>query len=185
VIPPLWQLGLFFFQTGALTFGGGITVLAFLQEQVVNQLHWLTPREFLDGLALGQLTPGPILMLAAYVGYKTSGIAGAAVSAVAIFLPAFVVMLSLMPVLSRFKHLLWIKAAMKGISAAVIGCLAVALAQLLPHAAPDIFALVLFVSAAGALLLWRLGPLPPLLAGGVLGVIGRSRPLQRLKELTY
>lgn len=183
--PPLWQLGLFFFQTGALTFGGGITVLAFLQEQVVNQLHWLTPREFLDGLALGQLTPGPILMLAAYVGYKTSGIAGAAVSAVAIFLPAFVVMLSLMPVLSRFKHLLWIKAAMKGISAAVIGCLAVALAQLLPHAAPDIFALVLFVSAAGALLLWRLGPLPPLLAGGVLGVIGRSRPLQRLKELTY
>lgn len=185
VPPALWQLALFFFQTGALTFGGGITVLAFVQEQVVNQLQWLTPREFLDGLALGQLTPGPILMLAAYVGYKTSGIAGAAVSAAAIFLPAFVLMLSLMPVLSRFKHLMWIKAAMRGVSAAVIGCLAVTLTQLLPHAAPDAFALVLFAATAGALLLWRLGPLPLVLAGGVLGIIARWKPLQRLKELTY
>ena len=62
-------------------------MLAFVQDQLVNQLHWLTPREFLDGLALGQLTPGPVLMLAAYVGYKLCGIAGAAVGAFSIFLP--------------------------------------------------------------------------------------------------
>jgi chromate transporter len=56
-------LALYFVKVGAFTFGGGITVLAFMQDQVVNQFHWLTAQEFLDGLALGQLTPGPVLML--------------------------------------------------------------------------------------------------------------------------
>ena len=91
--PTLWDIGAFFFTVGAFTFGGGITMLAFVQEQVVNQLHWLTPQEFLDGLALGQLTPGPILMLAAYVGYKLCGIAGAIVGGLAIFLSSFILML--------------------------------------------------------------------------------------------
>ena len=63
----LTDLAAFFFKVGAFTFGGGLTMIAFIQEQVVNQLHWLTPQEFIDGLALGQLTPGPILMVAAYV----------------------------------------------------------------------------------------------------------------------
>ena len=67
--PSLWEMGLFFLKVGAFTFGGGLTILAFIQEQVVNQLHWLTPQQFLDGLALGQLTSGPTLILAAFVGY--------------------------------------------------------------------------------------------------------------------
>jgi chromate transporter len=60
-------------------------MIAFIQDQVVHQLHWLTPQEFIDGLALSQCTPGPILMVAAYVGYKVLGIAGAVVGAAAIF----------------------------------------------------------------------------------------------------
>jgi chromate transporter len=95
--PSMWELGLFFFKIGAFTFGGGLSMLAFIQEQVVNQLGWLTPREFVDGLALGQLTPGPILMLAAFIGFKLSGVAGAAVAASAIFLPSFLMILSIMP----------------------------------------------------------------------------------------
>src|SRR5688572_2724520 len=91
--PGMWDIAAFFFKVGALTFGGGLTVLAFVQGQVVNQLQWLTPQEFLDGLALGQLTPGPILMLAAYVGYKLQGFAGAIAASAAIFLPAFILML--------------------------------------------------------------------------------------------
>src|SRR4029077_15140653 len=85
----LWDIGAFFFKIGAFTFGGGLTMLAFVQDQVVNQMNWLTPQEFLDGLALGQLTPGPILMLAAYVGYKVAGLAGAAIGGISIFLPSF------------------------------------------------------------------------------------------------
>ena len=181
--PGLWEIGSFFFTIGAFTFGGGITMLAFVQEQIVNQLHWLTPQEFLDGLALGQLTPGPILMLAAYVGYKLAGIAGAVVGGSAIFLPSFLMMLSVLPVLARISHLLWIKAAMKGISAAVIGALAAALLQMAPHAAPDGFTALLVILTIGAMLWWRAGPVPLMLGGGYIGATSRLNPLQRLKDL--
>ena len=153
-----------------------MAILAFVQEHVVNQMHWLTPREFLDGLALGQLTPGPTLMIAAYVGYKVAGLSGSLVSALCIFAPAFFLLLPLLPFLERFEHLLWIKAAMRGINPAVIGCLVVTLAQLLPHAAPDTFALVLLVLAALALVLWRIAPLPLILGAGLLGVAVQFRP---------
>ncbi len=169
--PDGWDLGLFFFKVGSLTFGGGITMLAFIQEQVVAQMHWLTPREFLDGLALGQLTPGPILIVAAYVGYKVAGVAGAAISGGAIFLPSFILMLSVLPVLERFQHLLWIKAAMRGVSAAVIGIITVSLLQMAPYAAPDLFASAVLIVAV-AMLMWRqAGPLPLMLGGAAIGAV--------------
>src|SRR5688572_27708980 len=89
----LFDIGAFFLTVGALSFGGGLTLIAFIQDQVVNQHQWLTQREFIDGLALGQLTPGPVLMVSAYVGYKLAGFTGAAVAATAIFLPAFILMM--------------------------------------------------------------------------------------------
>ena len=180
----VWDIGWFFFKVGAFTFGGGITMLAFVQEQVVNQLHWLTPQEFVDGLALGQLTPGPILMLAAYVGYKLLGVTGALVGGLAVFLPSFILMLSLLPVLARFKDMRWIKAVMRGISAAVIGALAVSLWQMAPHAAPDAFTVFLLIVTVAVSLWWRVGPLSLMLGGGFIGATSRLNPLQRLKELT-
>lgn len=178
--PDLIDLALFFLKVGAVTFGGGITVLAFVQEQVVNQLQWLSAQEFLDGLALGQLTPGPLLMLAAYIGFKTAGLIGGVVSACAIFLPAFVLMLCLLPVLHRFKDVGWLKAAMKGTMPAVIGILAVSLIKLIPHAAPDAYTRVLLVLAVAAMTLWRLAPLSVILSGATVGVAARMWPLQRL-----
>jgi chromate transporter len=168
--PSVLQLAGIFLKIGALTFGGGLAMIALVQEQVVNQMHWLTSREFLDGLALGQLTPGPTLMIAAYVGYKVAGISGAAVSALAMFLPAFVMMLCLLPVLERFRHLLWIKPAMGGVSAAVIGCLIVTLLQLLPHAAPDTPSRVALFTVALVLCRWRLPPLPIIVAAALIGI---------------
>jgi chromate transporter len=107
------DLAAFFFKIGALSFGGGLSMLTFMQEQVVTQLTWLTPQEFVDGLALGQLTPGPVLMLAAFVGFKLMGVKGAAVAAVAIFLPSFLMMLSVLPLLKKLGDLQWLKAFMR------------------------------------------------------------------------
>src|SRR5437773_130433 len=101
--PTLGHLAAYFFKVGALTVGGGLTMIAFMQQQVVEELHWLSAREFVEGLALGQLTPGPILMLAAFVGYKVAGVGGAAVAAAAAFVPSFVLMLALLPVLDRVR----------------------------------------------------------------------------------
>ena len=169
--PGLFDIGSFFLMVGAFSFGGGLTLIAFIQEQVVNQYQWLTHREFIDGLALGQFTPGPILMVSAYVGYKLAGIAGAAVSAAAIFLPAFILMLSILPAFERTRRLLWTKAAMKGIGPAVIGVLAVSLFQMTPHALPDPLAIGIFVGTVAAMLVWRVGAIKLMVLGALLGVL--------------
>jgi chromate transporter len=167
----LWDVGVFFLKVGAVTFGGGLSILAFVQDQVVNQFHWITSSEFLDGLTIGQFTPGPIIMVAAYVGFKVAGVAGAAVAAIAIFLPSFVLMLSIVPVLERVRRLAWIKAALRGISPAVIGTIGVTLVQLAPHAAPDVFTAAVLALTVLAFLAWHLSVFPTLLGGSVLGIV--------------
>src|SRR5207245_5177979 len=142
----LTEVSAFLLKVGTFTFGGGLTMIAFIQEQVVTQFHWLTPQEFIDGLALGQFTPGPILMVAAYVGYKVGGIAGAAGGAAAAFLRSFVMMLSVLPVLDHVRKLVWTKAAMRGIGPAVIGVLGVSLVRMAPHALPDVLAAVTLIA---------------------------------------
>lgn len=173
--PGLWDLGVFFLKVGAFTFGGGLVILAFVQDQVVNQLHWLSPQEFLDGLALGQLTPGPIVMLAAFVGYRVAGVWGSVVSGVAIFLPSFLLVLSVVPVLDRVRRIGWMSAALKGISPAVIGMIAVALLEMAPHAVPDVVTAFVTLATVLAMLAWRLGPLPLMAAGGAVGAVLRAR----------
>ena len=174
--PRLFDLGSFFFMVGTFSFGGGLTLVAFIHEQVVNQYQWLTHREFIAGLALGQLTPGPILMVAAYVGYKVQGLVGALVATIAIFLPAFVLMLTVLPVFERVRTLLWTKAAMKGIGPAVMGVLAVSLLQMAPHALPDGVAMAIFVAAVGAMLAWRVDAVKAMIVGALAGVV-RDRVL--------
>jgi chromate transporter len=149
-------------------------MIAFIEDQVVRQFHWLTPQEFIEGLALGQFTPGPILVVAAYIGYKVAGLLGAAVGATAVFLPSFILMLAALPVFDRIRTLAWTKAAMRGIGPAVIGVLAVSLLQLAPHAVPDLFAFATLVATVAALVIWRIGTLTLMLAGSVLG-IARNR----------
>jgi len=167
----LTEIGTYFFKVGAFTIGGGLTMIAFIQDQVVRQFGWLTPREFIDGLALGQLTPGPVLMIAAYVGYKLAGIAGAAVAAMAAFLPSFIIMLAVLPALDRIRKLAWVKAVMKGMAPAVIGVLAVSLVRLAPAALPDLITLGLLAVTIIALLRFRVDAFKLMLAGAVLGVV--------------
>jgi chromate transporter len=178
----LAEIATFLFKVGAFTFGGGLTMIAFIQDQVVRQFHWLTPQEFLDGLALGQFTPGPILMVAAYVGYKVAGLMGAVVGATAAFVPSFILMLAILPAFERVRKLVWTKAAMQGIGPAVIGVLAVSLFQLAPHALPDGFAVAVLGTTVAALVLWRVGTVRLMVAGAVLGIVrSRLSSLQTLK----
>jgi len=171
----VWDIGVFFFKVGALTFGGGLTIIAFIQDQVVNQLHWISAEEFLEGLAIGQVTPGPVIMLAAFVGYKVAGVAGAAVGAGAIFLPSFVLLLSILPWLERFRALKWVRAAMRGVGPAVVGAIGLSVVHLAPTAAPDAFAGVVLVATVATLLLWKLPVIPAALGGGILGVLVHAR----------
>jgi len=176
----LLDVGLYFLKVGAFTIGGGLTMIAFIQDQVVGQFGWMTPREFVDGLALGQLTPGPVLMIAAYVGYKLAGVAGAAVAATAAFLPSFVIMLSLLPVLDRVRQLAWVKAVMKGMGPAVIGVLVVSLVRLSPAAVPDLLALAILVGTVVAAMALRVGAFKLMMGGAVLGILRSQLPVTAL-----
>jgi chromate transporter len=144
---------------------------------VVGQFGWLTAREFIDGLALGQLTPGPVLMIAAYVGYKLAGVGGAAVAATAAFLPSFVIMLAILPTLDRVRQMTWVKAAMKGMAPAVIGVLAVSLIRLAPAAIPDPLTLAILIGTIVAAMALRIGALKLMVGGAVAGVLRSQLPL--------
>jgi chromate transporter len=183
----LWDIGVYFLKVGAFTIGGGLAMIAFIQDQVVGQFGWLTPREFVDGLALGQLTPGPVLMIAAYVGYKAAGSAGAAVAAGAAFLPSFVIMLGILPALDRVRKLAWVRAVMKGMAPAVIGVLAVSLFRLAPAALPDPFTVAILSLTLLALVIFRIGGFKLMLAGAIVGVVRTYLPavrgLQTVRQL--
>jgi chromate transporter len=174
--PPagLVELGLFCFKVGALTFGGGSMMIALIQDQVVQQWHWLTPQAFLDGLALGQVTPGPVLVVTAYVGYQVAGLAGAGMAATASYLPSFILMLAFLPVFERVRTLGWIHAAMQGVGPAVSGMFAVSLVRMAPQALPDPLAVAMLMGTLIALLAWRIGAIKLMMAGAGLGVV-RSR----------
>jgi chromate transporter len=171
--PGLLDIAVQFAIIGTFTFGGSLSILALIQDQFVHHLGWLTMQEFIDGLALGQLTPGPPVMLATYIGYKTFGVAGAIVGAIAIFLPSFVMMFALLPVFERVRGITWAKAALHGMVAGVIGVLAITLTRLAPHAIVDPFSAAIFVGAATALLFWRVPPLPMVGSGAALGIVRR------------
>ncbi len=118
-------------------------------------------------------------MVSAYVGYKLAGVVGAMVAAVGIFLPSFVLMLSILPLFERVRKLIWTRAALKGVGPAVIGVLVVSLFQMAPYALPDPIAIAILFGTVAALLAWRASAIKLLLAGALVGVL-RSRLLPLL-----
>jgi chromate transporter len=170
---------------GAFTFGGGLSMIALVEEHVVRRLHWLSSEEFIAGLALGQLTPGPVLMMAAYVGYKLLGIGGALAAAAAAFLPSFVLMLAILPVFDRVRNLAWARAVIQGIAPGVIGVMAIALVRMAPPAIPDPFAVIVLIASVAAIRLWNVAPLKAMAGGAVVGMLrGRIAELPGVRALS-
>src|SRR5712692_1854638 len=103
------------FKVGSLTFGGGYAMIPVLQHEFVDARAWLTPQEFTDGIAVGQITPGPLMLLVSFMGYKIAGIIGAVIATVALFAPSFILVILVGHLRERFsKHWAW-QSAMKGI----------------------------------------------------------------------
>ena len=120
------KLSWIFFKIGLIFFGGGYVLIPLLHRIMVDQLHWLNLTEFLDGVALSQLTPGPLAMLATFVGYKGGGPAGALVATVFIFLPCTALMLFLSSRYERLRNMELVRAVLDGILPAVVGLVAAA-----------------------------------------------------------
>jgi chromate transporter len=165
----LGELATVFLRAGALTFGGGYVIVPVLEAELVQGRHWLTPQAFVDAMALGQVTPGPVVITATFVGYTLAGLTGALVSTVAVFLPAFVFVVLVSLSLDRFRRSPGIQAFLRGLQPAVVGLMAAATATLVRHGVLDGPGAV--VAGAAFLLVWKLrvNPMWVVLGAGALG----------------
>jgi len=131
-MPLLAKLGLLltlstiFLRIGSVTFGGGLVMVPLTESEVVNTHHWLTHQEFADAFALGQITPGPVLITATFVGYRVAGTLGALVATVSIFLPAFLMTIAAASSLRRFRDNEQVQSFLRGVAPAVVGLLVAA-----------------------------------------------------------
>jgi chromate transporter len=117
----LLRLFLSFLKIGAVVFGSGYVLLAFLRAEFIDRLHWLTEKQLLDAIAVGQFTPGPVFTTATFIGYLVAGIPGAALSTVGIFLPGFVLVAACGPLIPRIRQSALASATLDGV---VVGSLA-------------------------------------------------------------
>ncbi|MEW8624728.1 MAG: chromate efflux transporter [Candidatus Thiodiazotropha sp.] len=154
-----------------LLFGGGFVFIPLIQEIVVDGKGWVSHKEFIDGIALGQVTPGPILISAAFIGYKMAGLLGAVAGTIGIFTPPAVVMLICTSYLDKIKGSRVIKAAMRGIRCGVIGMIMAAAYVVASTAEPNLISLIIFAAALFALLKLKLEVVWIIPGAGLLGLL--------------
>jgi chromate transporter len=112
-----------FLKIGAIIFGGGYAAIPFIKNEVCNTRNWLSPQEFLDGIALGQMTPGPVAITATFVGFKVMGIPGAIIATLSIFLPSFIMLMILVKIYKKVGNNKYVMSFFNGIKSAVVAIL--------------------------------------------------------------
>ena len=179
-LPPWWLTGLhgaadvgtlgrllvYFARAGAVVFGSGLAIVPFLHGGAVRDMRWLTERQFLDAVAVSMITPGPVVITVAFIGYLVAGPLGAAVAAVGVFLPGYLLIVLLARWFQRAVRSAAVRAAVDGVTAAATGAIAGAAVVLGRRAVVDLPTAVIFALALSAVVCVRRVPDPVLLLGG-------------------
>jgi len=164
-------LFLTFLKIGAVLYGSGYVLLAFLRDDFVTRLHWLSNQQLIDAVAVGQFTPGPVFTTATFVGYLTGGFGGALLATVAIFLPAFVYSPLIVQVLPLARRSPAVRTALDGVNAAALGLMAAVTWQLGRAALVDLPAALLAALALVVLLRLKLNSAWLVLGGAAAGLV--------------
>jgi chromate transporter len=172
----LGGLFLVFVKIGSVLFGSGYVLLAFLRADFVVRLGWLTERQLLDAVAVGQVTPGPVFTTATFVGYLLGGAAGAVVATIGIFLPAFVFVAASGPLLPMVRRSAGARAALDGVNVASLALMAAVTIQLARTALSGPMGIALAVASAVALMRYRVSAAWLVLAGALVGLVGLVGP---------
>lgn len=167
----LGKLLLFFLKAGALTFGSGLVIVPFLQQGVVQEHGWLGEREFLVAVAIGMISPGPVVITATFVGYLVAGFWGAVAATVGIFLPSFLLILIAAPILRRHRADRNVQGFVKGAYAAAIGTILGACVLLGRIAIGDWLTVLIGVASLVLLFLWKVNNPLLMAAAAVIGLI--------------
>ncbi len=151
----LGKIFLFFLKAGALTFGSGLVIVPFLQQGVVQEHGWLGEREFLVAVAIGMISPGPVVITATFVGYLVAGFWGAVAATIGIFLPSFILVLIAAPLLARHRANPNVQGFVKGAYAAAIGTILGASVLLGRIAIGDWLTLLIGITSLAILFTWK------------------------------
>lgn len=185
----LRSLALFFLKVGGTLFGSGYVLVSYLQTGLVDERHWLTQRQLVDAISVGQFTPGPLLTTATFVGFVVGhdrfggGVAGGVltgiVATVAIFLPAFVLIALCAPILQRLRNAPAARGALDGMNAAVVGLIAavgirLGISSAMPNARELDFLAIAIMVVAFVVLLWRVNATWVILGAGLVGWMART-----------
>jgi chromate transporter len=168
-IPLAWTA----LKVGALSFGGGFVIIPLMQADAVHRYHWMTSSQFLTAVALGQLTPGPVVQTVAVVGYAAGGVAAALLAAAVAFAPSFLFIIIGGPSFDRLRHSATAQAFLAGAGPAAMGAI-LGTAVLLAAGVSHLWQIPLLLLAALWLLVVRRGTISMLLAGAVLGLLAAA-----------
>lgn len=166
----LLKISIYFFCAGAFVFGSGLAIVPFLHSGVVEQYHWLTEKQFIDAVAVAMITPGPLLIIVAFIGYFVSGLPGGIIATISIFAPCYLLVIILTP---RYKQIInnqFIKPFIKGVTTATVGALAGSTLILSTHAVFDTKSLSILL--ATLIILFTTKKIPDLIIIVTAGLIG-------------
>jgi len=167
---PLARLGWFFLKAGAVLYGGGYVLFAFVDQGLVRDHHWLTQQQVLDAIAIGQFTPGPVLSTATFIGYLLGGMWGAVVATVAIFLPSFFYVAALGPILPRLRRSVWMAAFLDSVNVCAVALMAGVTVELAGDALRGWPMWAIAVTALVVLWRWKINPAWVVIGGGLAGL---------------
>jgi len=168
----LTQLALYFTKAGAFVFGSGLAIVPFLYGGVVTEYHWLNEKQFVDAVAVAMITPGPVVITVAFIGYLVAGLPGACITALAIFLPCYLFTILPAPYFKRYGKVPGVLAFVDGITAATIGAITGSVVVLAKRSIIDMPTVLIAVVTIA--LLWKFTKLPePVIIAGaaVIGLI--------------
>src|SRR3954452_15534965 len=165
----LGSLGLFFAKAGAFTFGSGLAIVPFLHQGLVDDHHWLSEQQFVDAVAMGLISPGPVVIMATFAGYLVFGIVGAVVATVFVFLPALLLVVIPGPLIRRHENHPRLRGFIKGATAAAAGAIAGAGIVIAGDVLDSAWSVVIALAALAALLQKKVKvPEPALVAAAAL-----------------
>ena len=160
-----------FLKIGALMYGSGYVLFAFLQADVVENYGWLTEQQLIDAIAVGQMTPGPLSTSATFIGYLIAGVPGAIIATGALYLPAFVVVLISNPIVPRIRNSSWASSLLDGVNVAALGLMAAVTWELGGEALIDVFTVVTALLAVLLLLRWQVSSMWLVVLGAGMGLL--------------
>jgi len=172
---PYWdklaKLALFSLKVGFFLFGSGMLLYAFIQRDVVLRYGWLSHKQLIDAIAVGQITPGPVLSSLTFIGYLIGGFPGALVSTVGVFLPSFLIVAILGPWVERLRHSALVNSFLKGVNAAVVSLLVSVALSLLPQTVKDWWSAGILALGLIALFRFKVDSFWVVIGGGILGIL--------------